>query len=158
MTQGSFSCKQSVIYGRRVNSCKQKPTWSSRAATGPFLGRSLACLRFSFHSCQKYFARQLAPSSFGSAVPQGQRSHLSSSGLGAVRLRLRQVFFVNTRWPRLLSLSQPNERGRYSSSEALPSAHPSVGRFAFFPSTGVKARGKCHFTWLICHTVTTQPE
>ena len=160
MTQGSFSCKQSVIYGRRVNSCKQKPTWSSRAATGPFLGRSLACLpAFFFPFMPKVFRTAISSVLIWVCSPAGLAKPFIILRAWSCEAPSQVVFFffLNSRWPRLLYLFPPNERGRYSSSEALPSAHPSVGRFAFFfsPSTGVKARGKCHFTWLICHTVTT---
>ena len=69
MTKSSYACKQFVIYGRRVNSRRQKPTQSSERQLGPlfffsflFFWRELACVFFPF--MPKHFARQLAPSSF----------------------------------------------------------------------------------------------
>ena len=118
-----------------MNSCKQKPTWSSRAATGPFLGRSLARLpAFFFPFMPKVFRTAISSVLIWVCSPAGLAKPFIILRAWSCEAPSQVVFFffVNSRWPRLLYLSQPNERGRYSSSEALPSAHPSVGRFAFF--------------------------
>lgn len=144
MTKGSFSCKQPVIYGHRVNCCKQKPTRSSEQHPGPFL--AVACLHFlSIHA-----------KAFRTAISSVLIWVCSPTGLAKPSITLRawnstapsQVVVVNI--------------GPGSFHFTIGEGHTVVWRFCHlsvcqmlcFFYTGVKAKGKCHFTKLICHTVT----
>lgn len=146
MTKGSFSCKQSMIYGHRLNSCKQKPTRSSEQQLGPFL--AAACLPFlSIHA-----------KVFRTAISSVLIWVCSPTGLAKPFIILRawnsaapsQVVFVNSHWPGFLRFAK-----WVGDTVVLRFCHPSICCMLCLLSTGVKAKGKCHFTWLICHMVTT---
>lgn len=130
MTKGSFSCKQAVIYGHGVNSCKQKPARSSEQQPGPFL--AAAGLHFlSIHA-----------KVFRTAISSVLIWVCSPTGLAKPFIILRawnsaapsQVAFVNSHWPRLFPFHQM--RGRYSSFEVLPSVHLSVALLFLYRCEG----------------------
>ena len=127
MTKGSFSCKQSMIYGHRVNPCKQKPTRSSQQATGPFFGRGSPCIFFSIHA--KVFRTAISSVLIWVCSPTGLAEPFIILGAWSSAAPSQVVFFVNSHWPRLFSIS-PKQEGRYSSFEVPPSIHLSDA-FAF---------------------------
>lgn len=117
MTKGSFSCKQSVIYGHRVNSCKQKPARRLEQQLGPFL--AAARLHFlSIHA--KVFRTAISSVLIWVCSPTGLAKPFII--LGAWNSTApSQVVVVHIHWPRLFPFHQM--RGRYSSFEVLPSVH-----------------------------------
>lgn len=143
MTKGSFSCKQSVIYGHRVNSCKQEPTMEVRAATGPSF---LAAARLHFLSTHaKVFHTAISSVLIWVCSPPGlAKPFIILRAWNSTALS--QVVVLNIHWPWLLPFHQI--RGRYSICGSA------ICRTLCSHNTGVKAKGKCHLTRLICHTVT----
>ncbi len=125
MTKGSFSCKQSMIYGHRTNSCKQKPTRSSEQQLGSFL----AAVRLHFLSIHAKV--------FRTAISSVLIWVCSPTGLAKPFIILRATLelcssvsgsFCKQPLARLSPFHQM--RGRYSSFWGS-AIHPSVGCFAF---------------------------
>lgn len=149
MTKGSFSCKQSMIYGHQVNSCKQKPAPSSQQQLGPFL--AVARLHFlSIHA--KVFRTAISSVLIWVCSPTGLAEPFIILGAWSC-VAPSQVVFVNSHWPGSFHFAKWK-----GDTVVLRCCHQFLCQTLCFNSTGVKAKGKCHVTWLICHMATAELE